>query len=525
LVPVDVFGVKRIGIDKWQKNFFWPVSDAQYFALCDQVDDVFREILEKSTVPTQDILISCSGLMHEYASFLHAMLVIKRLKTRELEIVYDDRSEFYWGLLNAQLPEHRIIIPSARDILKNRIKQTIKFFVLNCFFPNNVLSTFKSKELIVSLGTYSDLKRSYCKSHSLLVSHESDIDYLPGMARMDARSVFVPELEKAMECIWEGLYLIGRGWAIDFDDFSMEYMKMIGKAEIYRLYKIYQGILGLSYRKVDMLLVSEVAKPVHKVVSFALKRKFGTRIVGFEHGNTFGNLLSRYLSINELAHCDEYVVSTSSSIANFKASQSISKFPFGVSTSISAENINYYQNLWKKNGLSRQPERISRIMLIGFPMNQSRYTEVPGHFSLVHLDLELRIARFLKSRGYSVTYKVHPDRLEEAQGLFEGIVDEIEPKPFEKVYQECDAYVFGHSDSSTFGIALCTNRPIISIEIEGKKWNPRPYELIARRCRLVPAHIDSRNRVIYDESQLVKHIEEKVRPVNSEIIEQYMLPS
>lgn len=522
--PVDVFGIKKIGIEKWQDEFFWPVKDDEFFFLIDQVCHEFQQEIESQSQTLQDIMVSASGLTHQYALFLHSLLVIKRLQDHGYQILCDDRSEYYWELLNKKFKTNFNQTHKKSEIIKDSVKQVIKFFIFNRFSPENIISTFETRKTVLSLGSFTQLKRDFFKNHKGLILHGSNLRYFRSNHRRAGRKGSPPEVRSTVESLGKRLLRIAFRSDIPLDDFSQKYLELMTEQSFKTLHEIYDRILRNSRKRIDVLLLSEVAKPVNKAICFALKRKFGTKVIGFEHGNTFGNTLSKGLASTEMAHCDEFIVSTSNSIANFREIQKISRFPYGKSTKILSVDTSYYKRLWQINRSSSLPVKIRTVMLIGFPMNQYRYDEVPGHFSLFHLDLELRLLRFFRKNGLRVIYKVHPNRLKEAKGIFEGLAHEIKSEPFEEVYQECDAYVFGHTDTSTFGIALCTNKPIISIEIQGKRWNPGPYELIARRCKLVPAWIDSRSRVIYDESKLMEYIKEKVELANSEVVEQYMFP-
>jgi len=300
------------------------------------------------------------------------------------------------------------------------------------------------------------------------------------------------------------------------------YLEFLAKSRLQPLYNVYKRVLHDDRKKIDLLLLSEVAKPVNKAICLALKRKCGTKIIGFEHGNTFGSFKSKRFAANELAHCDEFVVSSSNSIANFRESQEISRVPYGRSARIVAVAASHYQELWNMNRSLPLPAKISKIMLIGFPMNQYRYDEIAGHFSLFHLDLELRLIHFLKTQGLRVVYKVHPDRLEEARGVFDALADEIRPEPFEKVYLDCDAYLFGHADSSTFGIALCTNKPVILINAAGKAWNQKPFELVCRRCHVVPAWMDDSNRIQFEEDVLATYLQSEIAAPDTAFMNEYV---
>ena len=120
-------------------------------------------------------------------------------------------------------------------------------------------------------------------------------------------------------------------------------------------------------------------------------------------------------------------------------------------------------------------------------------------------------------------YKAHPDRVREVTGIFENFANEIRVEAFEKVYDSCDAYLFAHTDTSTFGIAVCTNKPIIVIEIEGKPWKGNAQELVSKRCRMVPAWIDEKCRILFDEQALERALNLNIAEPNMEYFENMMV--
>jgi len=520
--PVDIYGVKKLGIEKWQQDFFWPVADEEFFSLCDHTEAALQEEIESRDQALRDVLIANSSLAHEYASVLHALLVIKRLREKGYEILFDERSLYYWELLSERLRDNSNAKPGVKDLVKDRIKQVVKFFVFNQFSFKSALSTLHSRKRVISLGSFSELKKDFCRQQGGLVLHWSPLRYSKSIHESVFNRHDTLKIEHAAESLAGRMVKVAWEKDIPINDFSRRYLEVLAKPRLQSIYKVYNSVLHDDRQRIDLLLLSEVAKPANKAICLALKRKFGTRIIGFEHGNTFGNFKSKRFAANELAHCDEFVVSSRNSIANFRESQSLSRVPYGKSTEIVAVPASHYQELWNRNRTLSLPERIRKIMLIGFPMNQYRYDDVAGHFSLFHLDLELRLARFLKEQGLRVVYKVHPDRLEEARGIFDALADEIRPEPFEKVYLDCDAYLFGHADSSTFGIALCTNKPLILIDAAGKAWNKKPFDLIRKRCRVVPAWMDDSNRIQFDEDVLATHLQSEIAAPNTEFMKEYV---
>ena len=523
--PVDVFEVRKLGIEEWQKEFFWPVNDSEFFSLMDRISDAFRGQMDAVPSFLQDLLIANSGLIHQYASFLHARMVVERLRVAGYDILFSDRSVNYWEIMENRFK--RGSSPARihwSERLKGKGTQALKFVLRNDLGVKALGRFLVEGHKTVSLGSFSSLKREYCNKRNLLVAHRSSLDYFDHSGDECFDKSETRSIEMFTRNMLDRLREISEAEGLEFNELSTLFLEHLTRRQISLSLSLYKAVSNRQRHKADTLLLSEVAKTHNKTICLAVRRKFGTRVVGFEHGNTFGTLVTKYFGITELAHCDEYMVATSGSLPYFRTKQQASSFAFGRDTIMSSVDTNYYYTLWERNRSSDLPRRIQRIMVVGFPMNQIRYAEIPGHLSLMHLDLELRITRFLKQIGVEVVYKAHPDRYEEVKGFFDNVVDEVSSEPFERVYKRCDGYLFAHTDSSTFGIALCTNKPIIVMDIEGKKWNEAAYSLLAKRCLLVPARVDERNRIVFSEQELEAYLRAPIEKPDEDFVNQVMNP-
>ena len=65
-----------------------------------------------------------------------------------------------------------------------------------------------------------------------------------------------------------------------------------------------------------------------------------------------------------------------------------------------------------------------------------------------------------------------------------------------------DRFLFDYGQSTTFAEALCTDRPIIFIDMGNPIFNARVKDMIARRCHVIPARFDTRNRPLVDSDAL-----------------------
>ena len=131
--PVDIISVKKIGVEKWQKTFFWPVTDSEYFLLCAEVEDAFQKEIEDSNQTFQEILVSSIGLTRQYALLFHAQLVIKRLQEMGYEVICDEKSDYYWTLLNGKIRDNSSYKYKKKELINNIAKSFIKFIIFNKF--------------------------------------------------------------------------------------------------------------------------------------------------------------------------------------------------------------------------------------------------------------------------------------------------------------------------------------------------------------------------------------------------------
>jgi hypothetical protein len=163
-------------------------------------------------------------------------------------------------------------------------------------------------------------------------------------------------------------------------------------------------------------------------------------------------------------------------------------------------------------------------MIIGYPMEITRYQYSAADFFYFQLDLEIRLAKLLKDQGYRVIYKAHPDNVDRIEGVFDNIVDEILVDPFEKTYQSADVFLFGCMTSTTFGYAVNTNKPIYLLDIEGQYWNKGVHKLLQKRCTMVTSFFDKSNRIIFDEDYIIDKLKKKQFQPNYEYVEKLMFP-
>jgi hypothetical protein len=67
---------------------------------------------------------------------------------------------------------------------------------------------------------------------------------------------------------------------------------------------------------------------------------------------------------------------------------------------------------------------------------------------------------------------------------------------------EADIFVFDRCHSTAFWTALITNRPVIYLEATPPAMHPEISEIMERRCKILRASFDDRNRPQIDPAEL-----------------------
>lgn len=124
----------------------------------------------------------------------------------------------------------------------------------------------------------------------------------------------------------------------------------------------------------------------------------------------------------------------------------------------------------------------------------------------VHLDWQVRLVTMLQALPVELRCRPHPE------GLLKGRPHPLRAllplcaEPFETYIAETDVFVFDYAQSTTFPIALCTDRPVVLIDFGLPVYDEEMWALLERRCRIVPARFDVRNRPQVDAEALVEAV-------------------
>ena len=144
--------------------------------------------------------------------------------------------------------------------------------------------------------------------------------------------------------------------------------------------------------------------------------------------------------------------------------------------------------------ISRRPN----VMFVGTAYYGLSQTYPPFPPAPVYLDWHHRVLKLLSSLPIRLIHKPHPG------GLFMGRppgvshLVPIDTRPFERAMGEMDCFVFDIAASTTFSIALSTDRRVVLLDFGCTCFSEEIRPLIEARCRIVPVATDGRNRASVD---------------------------
>jgi len=112
---------------------------------------------------------------------------------------------------------------------------------------------------------------------------------------------------------------------------------------------------------------------------------------------------------------------------------------------------------------------------------------------ILKLDWQLRFAAQLKNIPIDLLAQMHPGGLMRGKVHPVGQVAQLSNQNFETVADWADVFLFDVVQSTTFTLALCTDRPIVLIDHGMNKFSGAILEMLQRRCTILKVGHDDRN--------------------------------
>ena len=252
----------------------------------------------------------------------------------------------------------------------------------------------------------------------------------------------------------------------------------------------------------NRFLVTEAASLMNRILIVGYQR-IGCKVFGFHHGGDFAATITNQTHKGAMSHCKNLIVPNKGIADQYKKTYSQLKLESIVGTKYqSLTNKKLFFKDKEKLGLDRD---IKNVMLMGFPMSCQRRLGERGLFFLSKIEIEYKIMEMLKKIGLNVLYKAHPDRGNEVNGIFDGIADRIVYDTFEKSWEMADAFIFTYTSTTTFDLALKTDKKIILIDVKTNLVDECLRLNLHKRVDYVPATINSNDFLINFDKNILKN--------------------
>ncbi len=512
ILPTDIHSLASMDVDRLGK-MRWPVSDGEYFTLMRGYRDTFEEVMLYMDTEYRSLLIADFSFVGFLAQASHASAVLDRIGGLGGRVEVGPIARFYyepdWQSLGQMVPHDS---KGSRLLFRLRgLAKDLKFNDHKVFFKRLI----SNGNIALGIGSFSRLKGEYARKCGIYIRNI----YMTNLFPFGCQDGDVPlAINSAVEDI---ICRFGRVFAGEFG-FDLKFLDTAADCWKQRLGKLCTLYEALRVRRdlPETVLVTETARPINKTVAAAF-RASERLSVGFHHGNSIGGRPSEMRCYNELSSYDTFVCPTRACVDAYTADYRACELSKHLPVKIISTETSHYKQLHQSMAGKGLPSRIKRVMLIGFPMNANRYYGLPGYFFYYQIALELKLVQLLESRGYSVLYKAHPECINEVLDLIGRICREVITEPFESCWERADAFIFKQTATTTFGFALCTNRPIVLLDTERTFWREDHYALIKRRCRMVPARME-RDGVTFDEDALIDVLSRKPESPNDAYLQQFM---
>ena len=236
-----------------------------------------------------------------------------------------------------------------------------------------------------------------------------------------------------------------------------------------------------------------------RMIAVAARRR-GARITSFDHGGgLFQGRLDSGAILRELVVVDRFVVATEAFAALGQRALSVPP------PAVTREVLPGCGDPTFRRIRLGKPARanVRRVLYLPSTLRGFRTLVPPLLPDVLALDWHIRLAQMLARLPIELAVRPHPESLlpglhHPSAQAFVPLVDE----PFQRVVEMVDGFVFEYPNSTAFWEALCTDRPVVWIDLGTGNLSEETRNVVARRCRIVEAHFDDRNRPQIDEAIL-----------------------
>jgi hypothetical protein len=505
--PTDIFSLVECGGNNFlNKNRIWPVDEKKFFELASGLvakhnQECAKLKSEKRYVANIDFAFIYFLIYHLNFKILEKILNKKKIKT-----IYNKNSLHFAKLDFSKLSNP---LPKKENKLKLQIKKAIFNFFYKIIFYNN-------KKIAIDIGSFDLSKIQYALKKNIKLKKE-----YPGLILQNSNlSRGRNEYKKIFEKIFS---FVSRDIKKKFN-ISLNLTEII-KISSTRLSIIEEVILKHKHKfNSNLLFASNTYDNQIRIIS-AIHKLNKKRSFGFDHGlHAHGILNKSLLYSNQVYPFTDFITISKNSARSLKKffesndlSSELKKINlYDIQNKFLKKNFDYFKKILNKR-------KIKKVMIMGWPMNSRKYFE-DGRFTFFYdrIFYEINLIKKLKKKGFYVIYKPHPERKSLIKDIFKNYADEIIFEKFENknILNKVDALIYGHTTTTTFGYALCSNLNIFLLDHEDI-YSKEQKKLLKKRVNFIDFNFKSSKDKNYE--QLFKCLEKNQKKINYEYVKEYLL--
>lgn len=533
--PLDVEAIHAYGVDAWQRDCTWPVAEPEFATLCDRIEHMYaRAVQGFPGILAQAVLVK-HALAVEYWHFLHAVMVIDRVRRAGRTPTCSASAPWYHQLLTDALGsipngvKGKSLAASLQRSARHRVMQTMKCLAwtarLNAT-ARTPLFPRRTRETLVSIGVPAEQGLAYAARSSRRLAVSWAGDWVSDGVMASVTPSVQRGLANVVTMLMDELRVIAGKHHTTLSPAHMRYLRTLTEHQLADAIIALQSIRPRNASGSERLLLCAPGDQFGRALALRF-RQYGRPVTSVAHGGSLGLFDSPTMSVNEFAVSDEFATMTEGSAALFHRILDMHPPLGGRYTRIVSSAYGGYERTFVDGRTHASPRVVRRVMLVGYPHAPWRRPQGTAQFAPYILTVEHALIRALREGGYEVVYKAHPDRLREATVVFGPSVPIIVGDVREDVHGAADAYVFSSIRTTAFSFALCTSKPIVGCLVEPDRYPlfSDVRALLARRCALLPLTFDDRGHLQFERSVLLDALAAPPVVPDTSFVEQFLFPS
>lgn len=223
----------------------------------------------------------------------------------------------------------------------------------------------------------------------------------------------------------------------------------------------------------------------------------------FEHGSEAGMIdVVEPIALTELVVSTHFVLPTRRMKENLEKTRARSLLPDSRPIVFEHGNGDPKIRALMQRRQERRPAAKPRLLYGPTILTGFRALVPPLLPDPVHIDWQFRLVRQLQGLNVDLILRPHPESYPLGQPHRLSELAPLDSRPYEACLSDADVFLFDYEQSTTFYEALCTDRPVVLIDFGNALFTEEVKTLLEKRCRIVKATFDDRNRPQIDWDEL-----------------------